>query len=305
MDSSAANRLLLLAAAALFSTGGAAIKATDLGAWQVASFRSGIAAVALLCLVKESRRGWEWRLAPPAMAYAATLVLFVQATKLTTAANAIFLQSTAPLYVLALGPWLLRERTRRSDLLLPLVVGVGLSLFFVGREAPLETAPDPTRGNVLGALSGLTWALTLTGLRWQARLPERQGRRNGGNAVAVVVLGNAIACLACLGPAVPVEGAGWSDLLVLLYLGVFQIGLAYVFVTRALGHVRAFEAATLLLLEPVLNPVWAWLLHGERPGALALTGGAVILSATLLNTWRQTRATASVATGAPAGGSRE
>jgi drug/metabolite transporter (DMT)-like permease len=290
LTSSTSNRLLLLAAAALFSTGGAAIKATDLGAWQVASFRSAIAAVALLCLVKEARRGYEWRLALPAMAYAATLVLFVQATKLTTAANAIFLQSTAPLFVLVLGPWLLRERVRRADLLLPLVVAVGLALFFVGREAPVATAPDPTRGNVLGALSGLTWALTLTGLRWQ-------GRRASGNAVAVVVLGNVIACLACLGPALPVEGAGWSDLLVLLYLGIFQIGLAYVFVTRALGHVPAFEAATLLLLEPVLNPVWAWLVHGERPGALALVGGAVILAATLLNVWRQTRATASAAIG--------
>jgi DME family drug/metabolite transporter len=294
VSSSTSNRLLLLAAAALFSTGGAAIKATDLGAWQVASFRSGIAAVALLCLVKESRQGWEWRLAPPAMAYAATLVLFVQATKSTTAANAIFLQSTAPLYVLVLGPWLLGERVRRADLWMPLAVAVGLALFFVGRQAPVATAPDPTRGNALGALSGLTWALTLTGLRWQ-------GRRAGGNAVTVVVAGNVIACLACLGPALPVEGAGWSDLLVLLYLGVFQIGLAYVFVTRALGHVPAFEAATLLLLEPVLNPVWAWLVHGERVSALALVGGAVILTSTLLNTWRQTRATVSAAMGPSAG----
>jgi DME family drug/metabolite transporter len=288
VSSGISNRLLLLAAAALFSTGGAAIKSTDLQAWQVASFRSGIAAVALLCLVKESRQGWEWRLAPPAMAYAATLVLFVQSTKSTTAANAIFLQSTAPLYVLVLGPWLLGERVRRADLWMPLVVAVGLALFFVGREAPVATAPHPARGNVLGALSGLTWALTLVGLRWQ-------GRRVGGSGVAVVVAGNAIACLACLGPALPVEGAGWSDLLVLLYLGIFQIGLAYVFVTRALSHVPAFEAATLLLLEPVLNPVWAWLVHGERPAALALTGGTVILAATLLNTWRHTRVTATAA----------
>ena len=293
MSSGTTNRLLLLAAAVLFSTGGAAIKATDLGAWQVASFRSGIAAVALFCLVKESRRGWAWRLLPPAIAYAATLVLFVQANKLTTAANAIFLQSSAPLYVLVLAPWLLRERVRRSDLLLPLVVAAGLALFFVGRESPAATAPEPGRGNVLGALSGVTWALTLTGLRWQ-------GRSAGGSAAAVVVAGNVIVCVACLGPALPVEGAGWSDLLVLLYLGVFQIGLAYVFVTRAMGHVPAFEAATLLLLEPVLNPIWAWLVHGERVSALALTGGAVILTATLLNTWRQTRA-ATAAMGSAAG----
>lgn len=282
MTSGTANRLLLLAGAVLFSTGGAAIKATDLDAWQVASFRSGIAAVALVCLVGEARRGWTWRLAPAAIAYAATVVLFVQATKLTTAANAIFLQSSAPLYVLVLGPWVLHERIRRADLVMPLVVAMGLTLFFLGRETPVGTAPDPTRGNVLGAVSGLTWALTLTGLRWQ-------GRRVDGSAAAVVAIGNVGAFLACLWPALPVEGAGWSDLLILLYLGLFQIGLAYVFVTRALGQVPAFEAATLLLLEPVLNPVWTWLVHGEQPGTLALAGGAVILAATLLNTWRQTR----------------
>ena len=119
------NRLLLVAAAVLFSTGGAVIKAATLTPWQVASFRSGVAALVLLLVVPEARKGWSWRVAPVGAAYAATLILFVLATRLTTAANAIFLQSTAPLYLLLLGPWLLREPIRRSDVVYILAIAAG------------------------------------------------------------------------------------------------------------------------------------------------------------------------------------
>src|SRR5262245_57107796 len=98
------HRLFLIGAAALFSTGGAAIKALTLTPWQVASFRSTVASVALLALLPEARRGWRWSIVPVAVAYAATLLLFVLANRMTTAADTIFLQSTAPLYLLLLGP---------------------------------------------------------------------------------------------------------------------------------------------------------------------------------------------------------
>lgn len=277
------NRLLLMGAALLFSTGGAAIKAATLTGWQVASFRSGVAALVLLAVLPEARRGWSWRLAPVGAAYAATLVLFVLATRLTTAANAIFLQSTAPLYLLLLGPWLLREPVRRSDLVYVLAVAGGMALLFRGTEQALATAPDPHRGNLLGVASGLAWALTVTGLRWL-------GRRGEANAaLAPVVAGNLLAFLVALPMALPLTRISGADLAVILYLGVVQIGLAYVFVTRAIRHVPAFEATTVLLLEPVMNPIWAWMVQAERPGAWALAGGAVILSATLVNTWRQAR----------------
>src|SRR3990172_9137079 len=100
------SQLQLLAAAVLFSTGGAAIKACTLSSWQIASFRSVIAAVALFLLLPDARRRWTWRAVAVGAAYAATLMLFVLGNKLTTAANTIFLQSTAPLYILLLGPWL-------------------------------------------------------------------------------------------------------------------------------------------------------------------------------------------------------
>jgi drug/metabolite transporter, DME family len=283
--SATTHRVQLIAAAALFSTGGAAIKATELGGWQIASFRSGIAALALVLLLPAARRGWNGRVLLVGVAYAATLVLFVLANRLTTAANTIFLQSTAPLYLLLLGPLVLREPIRRQDFLFMLAVGGGLVLFFAGSETPVATAPDPVRGNVLAALSGVCWAFTVVGLRWMGRQPE-----GGGSPLATVVAGNLIAFLACLPMALPVPAVAATDWLVVAYLGVFQIGLAYYLMTAAIRHVPALEAATLLLVEPALNPIWAWLAHGERPSNWALAGGALILGATLLKTWWDGRA---------------
>jgi drug/metabolite transporter (DMT)-like permease len=280
-------RLYLVATALLFSTGGAAIKAASLTGWQVASFRSGVAAVALLIVLPQARRGWSWRVVPVALAYAATLVLFVLANRLTTAANAIFLQSTAPLYLLFLAPWLLREPIRARDLLCAAAVAAGMVLLFAGSERSVATAPDPRRGNLIGLASGLAWALTMTGLRWLSRdaIPDKPHNP----ALATVALGNMLAFLAALPLALPATGVRESDVAVILYLGVVQIGLAYFLLTRAIRHVPAFEATVVLLLEPVMNPVWAWLVHNETPGPWALAGGAVILSAAVANSWAQAR----------------
>jgi len=273
-------RLLLLAAATLFSTGGAAIKGASLTSWQVASFRSGVAAVALLMLLPSARRGWSWRVWPVGAAYAATLVLFVVATRLTTAANAIFLQSTGPLYLLLLGPLLLHERIRRRDLAFIAGVACGMALIFLGSDTTAATAPNPPLGNRIGALCGVSWAFTLAGLRWLGKHGE------GNSALSSVVAGNLIAFVAALPMAVPVARATWFDALVLLYLGVFQIVLAYLCMTVAIRHVPAFEASTLLLLEPSLNPIWTWLAQGECPTPQAIAGSAMILLATLIHTAR-------------------
>ena len=278
-----AARTQLLLAAVLFSTGGAAIKATSLAGWQVACFRSGIAAVTLLLLAPGARRGWTWRTALVGVSYAATMILFVLANKLTTSANTIFLQATAPLYILILGPVLLRERVHRRDLGFMMAMATGLLLFFVGNEAPAVTAPDPVRGNAFAALSGLCWAFTMCGLRWLG-----SDERNG-TGIAAAVSGNVIACLVALPFAFPVVGAAAVDWAVVGYLGVFQIALAYVFVTGAMRRVTALEASVLLLVEPALNPVWAWLVHGERPRNWALLGAAIIFGATMYRTWREAR----------------
>jgi drug/metabolite transporter (DMT)-like permease len=279
----ASSRLLVLSAAFLFSTGGAAIKATSLSAWQVAGFRSGIAAVALFLLLPGWRRGWSARTFAVGAFYAATLILYVTANKLTTAANSIFLQATAPLYVLLLAPRLLREPLRRSDPLLAVLLVLGVILFFVRLEPPLATAPDPLRGNLVAAASGITWALTLLGLRWLARSERAE------SAGAAVIAGNAIAFAVCVPLAFPVSESVPLDWAVVAYLGLFQIGLAYVAMTRGLRRTPAFEASLLLLLEPVLNSVWAWLVHAERPAPASLLGCTLILAASLATAFRARR----------------
>ena len=291
-----AARLQLLGAALLFSTGGAAIKAADFSGWQIASLRSGFAALALLLLAPGARRGWiqrngetrPWPAMVVGVAYAACLVLFVLANRLTTAANTIYLQSTAPLYLLVLAPWLLKEPVRRQDLGFMLAVAFGLTLFFVGVDQPAVTAPDPVRGNVLALVSGFCWALTVLGLRW---LTAREGR---GSPIAAVTSGNVTAFLATLPMALPFGAHSLVDWSVVVYLGVFQIALAYVLVTNAIGQIPALEASVILLIEPALNPVWAWLVQGEVPGLWAIAGGAIILAATTAKSWTERRIAAPV-----------
>jgi drug/metabolite transporter (DMT)-like permease len=288
--SSKIPHLKLVGAAALFSTGGAAIKSCEFTSWQVAGLRSAIAAVAFLAMVPAARRLPSARECLVGAIYAVTLVLFVLANKLTTAANTIFLQSTAPLYVLLLGPLFLKERIRARDLVFLLAMAAGLALFFLDVEPTRATAPDPKRGNWLALASGVGWAATVVGLRW---LAPREGDASSG--VGAVVAGNFMAAMMCAPFALPFSGGDASDWVVISYLGVFQIALAYVLVTSALRDVQAFEASVLLLVEPVMNPVWAWIVHGETPGHWALVGGAVILVSTLAKTWLDVRSNRRVA----------
>jgi len=288
MSSASKARLQLLGAALLFSTGGAAIKAAAFTGWQIASFRSGFAALALLLMAPGARQGWTPQSVLVGVAYAGCLTLFVLANRLTTAANTIFLQSTAPLYLLILAPWLLKEPVRRRDVGFMLAVAFGLMLFFVGVERPAATAPDPVRGNILALVSGLFWALTVLGLRW---LSAREGR---GSPIAAVTSGNLIAFIMALPFALPLGAHSLTDWSVLVYLGVFQIALAYVLVTSAINHIPALEASVILLIEPALNPVWAWLVQGEVPGTWAMVGGAIILAATTARSWTERRVEAPV-----------
>ncbi|MBW2495457.1 MAG: DMT family transporter [Deltaproteobacteria bacterium] len=277
-----APRLYTLGAAFFFSTGGAAIKLSGLSSWQIAGFRSGLAALLLWWLVPAWRKWWTPASLAVGAAFAATLVLFVTANTLTTAANAIFLQYSAPLYLLLLGPWLLGEPNRRSDLALIALLATGMLLFFLGQETPSATAPDPLRGNLFGACAGVTWALTLLGMRWLAQQPGAAGA--GGTAI---ISGNALAFFACLPWALPLPETAPTDWAVIFYLAVFQIGVAYLCLLRGIRELRALEISLLLSIEPVASGVWAWLVHGEIPGAMALIGCSLIFSSVLLQALRR------------------
>ena len=261
------SRLLLLAAALLWSTAGAAIKSCGLDALQIAGGRSLVAAAFLFLAVRDSRARPDRRVLLVSAAYAVTVILFVVATKLTTAANAIFIQDTAPLWVLLLSPWLLNEHPTRGELLAIPIFGIGLGLFFLD-----ELAPGQALGNAAALVSGLAFALAIIGLRL---LRER--------GPAALAWGNVLAAALTLplwsrGPV-----ASGADLGLVAYLGIFQLGLAYLCFSRGVTGTPAIEASLLILIEPVLNPIWTFLAAGERMGPWAIAGGAVVLVATA---WR-------------------
>jgi len=267
-------RSKIVLAAVLFSTGGAAIKWCGFDGWQLAGFRAGIAFTTMLVLIPEARRGWSWRTTLVGCAYAATTLLYVQANKHTTAASAIFLQSTSPLFILVLAPWLLGEHATRRDLLQMAIMALGLVLFFFGLDQPSATAPDPLLGNILAGTCAVTWAFTVIGYRWIVV--------RGGSVATAAASGSLTACVVALVVAQPLEAGRPVDWAVVAFLGVFQLGVPYVFLVRAIPRVRALEVALFMLIEPVLNPIWAWLVHGERPGPATLVGGGLILGATLV-----------------------
>ena len=283
---------MILSAAVLFSTGGAAIKLSSLNGWQVAIIRSGIAAAALLVFLPSAHRKWSWKTWLVGSTYAGTMICFVLSNKLTTAANAIFLQATAPLYILLLSPLLLHERVRSRQIWFIAALAAGISMIFAGAQPALQTAPDPQLGNAVAIVAGICWALTIIGLRWLARPSQRTSTGVGDappTAVSAVVCGNLIACLVTLPAALPIRGATPVDWAVLAFLGIFQIAIAYIFMVGGVRRVGALEVSLLLLLEPVLSPLWAWLIHGEQPSATASFGGAILVVATAVYTWQGRR----------------
>jgi len=276
-------RIAALGAALLFSTGGAAVKVTAFTTPQVSGLRSGIAALTLLIWYRRHLAWTRWTL-PAALAYAATLTLFVAATRQTTAANAIFLQSTAPIYVVMLSPWLLREPVSRRDISYLLAIAVGMTFCFLGQTRTSVTAPNPELGNLYAVGSGAFWGLTLIALRHLNRDSHRVTAGEPG--MTAVIAGNALAFLIAIPWMSPLPNAPFVEWITMLHLGVVQVGLAYVCLTVATRRLPALEVSLLLLIEPVLNPVWTWIVRGEVPGQWTMVGGAVILSATALRTWR-------------------
>jgi drug/metabolite transporter (DMT)-like permease len=221
-----------------------------------------------------------------AVVYAATVTLFVVSTKLTTAANAIFLQATAPLYLLLLGPPLLGEHFKRRDLFYLVAVAFGMLGCLAGLPEATDTAPEPALGNALAVACSITWALTLIALRYVEREDSR-----AGVGVSAAVLGNLFASVAGMPFALPFPIASAGEWATIVYLGVFQIAVAYVFLTSAIRHLSALEVSLLLLIEPVLNPVWTWILRAENPGTWTMVGGGIIVAATALRAANQARAT--------------
>jgi drug/metabolite transporter (DMT)-like permease len=258
--------VLLLSTALCWSLGGVLIKSIDWPPMAIAGGRSAIAIPMILLCSGRPRFTVSRAQIGGALGYAATVVLFVFATRMTTAANAIFLQYTAPIYVALIGRWYLGERASRIDWLVIAVALAGIALFFVDR-----LTVSGLWGNIIALGSGLAFALVALFLR----------KEKAGSPVASIVLGNVIVALAGAPFIFQAPSLGEEGLWRLGLLGTVQLGLPYVLYATAIKQVSALEATLIPLLEPVLNPLWVMLALGERPGPWAIVGGLLVLSAVL------------------------
>jgi drug/metabolite transporter (DMT)-like permease len=252
--------IFLLIAATLWSSGGLLIKLVSWNPVAIAGLRSLIAVLILLVFFRHSRLSWSFYQIGGAVAYAVTVILFVVATKLTTAANAILLQYTAPVYVALLGAWFLGESTQWFDWTIIFVVIGGMVLFFLDHL---------TAGNLLGngfaILSGLSFSFLILFLR----------KQKNESPLGSVILGNLLTGLIGL-PFMFESMPSPMSWVGLILLGVVQLGLSYVLYSEAIKHVTALEAVLIPGIEPILNPIWVFLILGEVPGKWALAGGFIV-----------------------------
>jgi drug/metabolite transporter (DMT)-like permease len=259
---------LLLGGALCWSLAGVLFKHVEWPGLAAAGGRGLLAALFLLAVTwRELRFTWSPLQLGAAAAYAACTILFTLANKMTTAANAILLQYTAPVWIALLGAWLLNERTTRADWLTIAAVLGGLAVFFY-------------EGLQLGSIAGLLVALA-SGVGF-AVMTILMRKQKHASALESIILGNLLSFLIGVpalwtAPALP--PSGW---VALGLLGVVQLGLAYLLYAKAIKHVTALEAVLIPVIEPILNPVWVMIAVGERPSPLALAGGAIVLGAVTL-----------------------
>lgn len=260
--------LMLVITALLWSTGGFLVKGIQWHPVAIVGMRSLIAAAVILIAIRKPELTWSLPQLGGAVCYAGTVILYVIANKLTTAANAVLLMYTAPIYVIIFGPWFLKEKASRQDWLAVGAVMVGIVVFFMDK-----LSPEGFLGNMLAVLSGVSFA-------WMTLFLRKQKR---GSPVESVFLGNLLAAVIGLPFFLREELPEINGILMLIALGTFQLGFSYVLYTKAIQKVRAFEAVLITMLEPVLNPVWVFLLLGEVPGNWALAGGTIVMATVVLH----------------------
>lgn len=255
--------LFLVIAAILFSTAGFLIKLVQLPALAVAGGRSAIAAIVILAYIRRPKFTWSATQIGCAVAYCGTVLFFVMANKMTTAANAILLQYTAPVYIALFGAWFLGERTRLLDWFTIGLVLLGMTLFLLD-----GLSTGNWIGNGVALLSAVCFAFLAMLLR----------KQKNASPFESVLLGNILTALIGL-PSLLGSKPDRNSLIGLLLLGVFQLGIAYVLFTIATRYVSALEIVLIPVIEPILNPIWVALTVGETPTLLSLIGGIIVLVA--------------------------
>lgn len=254
--------VLMFFTSVLWSTGGMLIKRVNLNPIAIAGYRSIFAAFLISFFLQKSAFQFSWNKVLGAVSYTAMVILFVSATKATTAASAILLQYTSPIYIAILGGWLLKEKAALRDWVVIFFVIIGMVLFFMD-----DISAGSLKGNILAILSGIAMAFNAIFMR----------REKNAEPLENVFWG----CILTILVAIPFmikyvpDINGWAGIGL---LGIFQLGLPYILYAKAIKHITALQSTFLSLIEPLLSPIWVFLTIGELPGQMSVLGGIIVLA---------------------------
>lgn len=261
--------LAVFITAILWSSGGLFIKLISLNAMQLSFFRCLIAAIVFAIIFRKKLLVVNGFTFINAAFYAIVLSTFVIATKTTTAANAIFLQSTAPIYVLIFEPIINKTKYDKLNIITIVVCFIGMIFFFLG-----EISPGHLEGNLVALISGITFASFFLGMRKNGKEYQQSS----------IFYGNIFVAIICIPFLFDLKPLSFNDIWMVTFLGVFQIAIAYAFFSYGLKRILAVEASIISMFEPVLNPVWVMIGYGEVPSITASIGGAIIIIAIFTRT---------------------
>ncbi len=257
--------VVTIMAAVVWSTGGVLVKLISQDAFTILCYRSLYAALFFLVVFRGEALKFSRRAVLISLFYAPLLICFVTATKLTTAANAIFLQYIAPALVLIIEPRILNVKMKRYNLITVVVCILGLSFFLLEQKG----SGHHWAGDGLALLSGVFSAGLILSLRFSNRSEQMSG----------IMLGNFWVILITIPWLIRSPSSPMEEHLMLAFLGLIQIGLGYLLFTYGQRRISAVESSLLAMLEPILNPVWVLIWYHESPSLWSLIGGLIILTA--------------------------
>lgn len=248
-------------AAVLLSSGGILLKFIDMHPMAIAGARGVIATIIVWAYLKKPNFTFSKPQVIGGVCYSLMVITFIIANKLTTAANAIVLQYTAPIWVAILGAWLLKEKIHLYDWISIVVVCFGMVLFFIE-----DMDGGSLVGNIVAILSGVVLAGSTIAMRFQ----------KDGSPVETTLLGHMITVIIGL-PFLFKADFTLQNIIGIVLLGVFQLGISYILYSLALKHLKALESMLIMFFEPVLNPIWVAIFYGEKPSLYSLIGGIIII----------------------------
>lgn len=263
----------MIITAILWSSGGMLIKLVSGHPLAIASGRAGLAAVVMMIYSRFHFEKLSRNSIICIISYSFTVIGFVIANKLTTAANAIFLQFTAPIWVALFSRIFLKIRIKFSDVLTIMLLFAGMFLFFAE-----NAGGGAFLGNLLALFTGISFAGFIVSLKTIKK----------GKTIYPILYGNILTFIIGL-PFYTKEIFYLSSIAGVLLLGLLQVGLAYILYSLATEHISALDGIIITAIEPLLNPVWVCLIIGEIPSPYAIFGGAIIIITVIVRNIYQTK----------------